>query len=120
MFLGKGTITGISAYLTLLIVQYKYTHVQQPFIPAAFVGAIGYVVGSLFLSIFSFSSTAILHCFIMAEDSGVNVPTPESLKPFLDEAAKVRPAGAKADSDSKAANKVEWSIFIKILKSYIY
>jgi len=79
MLLGKGTISGLSAYITLLIVQYKYTQVQQPVIPAAFVGAVGYVVGSLFLSIFSFSSTAILHCFIMAEDSGANVPAPESL-----------------------------------------
>jgi len=45
---------------------------------------VAYVVGSLFLSIFSFSCTAILHCFIMAEDSGSNVPSPPSLKSFLD------------------------------------
>jgi hypothetical protein len=45
---------------------------------------VAYVVGSLFLSIFSFSCTAILHCFIMAEDSGCEIASPESLKPFLD------------------------------------
>ena len=68
MMLGKGTIMAASAYLTILIVQMQYPEVQQPFIPAIIVALVGYVVGSLFLSIFSFSCTAILHCFLLEED----------------------------------------------------
>ena len=68
MMLGKGTIMAASAYLTILIVQMQYPEVQQPFIPAIIVALVGYVVGSLFLSIFSFLCTAILHCFLLEED----------------------------------------------------
>ena len=65
---------------------------------------VAYVVGSLFLSIFSFSCTAILHCFIMAEDCGSNVPSPPSLEPFLkhnDEsnAKKAEKAGSKKETE---------------------
>ena len=88
MLLGKGTIVGISTYITLLIVEYNdgynYQWVQQPFIPAICVGMIAYVVSSLFLSIYSFSSTTILYCFIIAEEIGSNIPPPMSLQPFLD------------------------------------
>lgn len=64
MILGKGTIMGVSAWLTFIITKYNYKTVQQPFIPALFVGLFAYLVASLFLSIFSFACTAILHCFI--------------------------------------------------------
>jgi len=79
MILGKGTITGVSMYLTFLFVGMAAPDVQQPLVPAALVGIVAYVVGSLFLSIFSFSSTAILHCFIMNEDVGGSDITPDSL-----------------------------------------
>lgn len=84
MMLGKGTIMASSAYLTILVVQTKFPEVQQPFIPAAIVLTVAYVVGSLFLSIFSFSCTAILHCFLMDEDTGGSANTPDSLRSFLD------------------------------------
>jgi len=58
---------------------------------------VAYVVGSLFLSIFSFSCTAILHCFIMAEDANCNVETPPSLKSFLDKNDEMK----KSKDDSK-------------------
>lgn len=79
MMLGKGTIMGLSGYITILIIKSSYPEVQQPFLPAGFVVIVAYVVGSLFLSIFSFSCTAILHCFIMAEDTGSECPAPKSL-----------------------------------------
>jgi len=103
MMLGKGTIMATSAYITLLVVQYSYPAVQQPFIPAAIIMAVAYLVGSLFLSIFSSSCTAILHCFIMDEDTGGSQNSPESLQPFLkynDE------QNAKAD-ETKKENPVE-------------
>jgi len=45
---------------------------------------VAYFVGSLFLSIFSFACTAILHCFILDEDTGGSEKTPASLQGFLD------------------------------------
>ncbi len=45
---------------------------------------VAYLVGSLFLSIFSFSSTAILHCFLLDEDTGGSKFSPKSLQGFLD------------------------------------
>lgn len=84
MLLGKGTIMGISALLTFIITKYKFKLVQQPLVPAIFVFFFSYLVGSLFMSIFSFSCTAILHCFISDEDSGEHHGrVPESLTPFL-------------------------------------
>lgn len=109
--LGKGTIMGISGYITVLIIKAKYADVQQPFLPAFFVVIVAYVVGSFFLSIFSFSCTAILHCFIMADDTGGNVPSPKSLQPFLDHSdaqnAKSKPPAREvAKTDDKDANAV--------------
>jgi len=84
MMLGKGTIMASSAYATILLVSYKFEMVQQPFIPALIVALIAYVIGSLFLSIFSFSCTAILHCFLLDEDTGGSGNSPHSLQSFLE------------------------------------
>lgn len=103
MMLGKGTIMATSAYITILVVQSSYPEVAQPYLPAAIILVVAYLVGSLFLSIFSFACTAILHCFIMDEDTGGSQNSPESLKPFLEyndeqnakkEAAKPNPVDA--------------------------
>jgi len=53
-------------------------------VPAVIIGIVSYLIGSLFLSIFSFSCTAILHCFLLDEDTGGSAVTPNSLKGFLD------------------------------------
>lgn len=84
MVLGKATIVGTSAWLTIVVVKYQYPDVQQPIIPAAMIAAVAYLVAGLFLSIFSFSCTAILHCFILDEDTGGSKHTPNSLQSFLD------------------------------------
>lgn len=104
MILGKGTITGLSMYITFLIVKETSPDVQQPLIPAVLVGVVGYVVGSIFLSIFSFSSTAILHCFIMNEDTGGSDITPDSLQGFLtmNEARKAKDESFKKIDDAKS------------------
>lgn len=85
MFLGKATIMGTSAWITLVFIQFEYPDVQQPLLPAGIIAAVAYLVGSLFLSIFSFSCTAILHSFILDEDTGVSEYTPDCLQAFLDE-----------------------------------
>jgi len=84
MMLGKGTIMSTSAYLTILLVKEMNPEVTQPFIPAILIAVFAYLVGSLFLSVFSFSCTAILHSFILDEDTGGSKHTPNSLKSFLD------------------------------------
>jgi len=84
MLLGKGVIMGASGYVTLLVVQNGYPDVQQPFVPAAIILILSYFVGSLFLSIFSFTSTALLHCFIADEDTGGGTHTPAALRKFVD------------------------------------
>jgi len=90
MMLGKGTIMGVSAYATIVYIKASFPTVEQPLIPAMMVALVAYVVASLFLSIFSFSATAILHCFIMAEDSvGCHVPSPKGLQKFLDANSEV-------------------------------
>lgn len=85
MMLGKGTIMASSAYITILIVQAKYPMVQEPFLPAIIIAMVAYFVGSLFLSIFGFASTAILHCFLLDEETGDGKLTPDSLKSFITE-----------------------------------
>lgn len=115
MLLGKGVIMGASAWITFLLTKYQFKEVQQPFIPALFVGLFSYLVGSLFLSIFSFSCTAILHCFITDEDRGGRKDrTPESLQKFIDikdqEDAKKSDGGANKDSgkgETEMQNKME-------------
>lgn len=84
MLLGKGTIMSFSAALTYILIKYQYPEVSQPLVGSAIVAMVSYLVASLFLSVFSFSCTALLHCFIMAEDQGYNATTPKSLQPFLD------------------------------------
>lgn len=85
MMLGKGTIMGVSCYLTFLIVKETVPDVQQPLVPAGIILLVSYMVGSMFLSVFSFSCTALLHCFILDEDTGGSVNTPKSLQGFLAE-----------------------------------
>ena len=60
------------------------------------------MVGSMFLSVFSFACTAILHCFILDEDTGGSDLTPKSLQPFLDmNDAKAEKEGRFKKVDSK-------------------
>lgn len=58
----------------------------------------------MFLSVFSFGCTAILHCFILDEDTGGSDFTPEALVPFLtmNDARKAKDkAFKKIDEDGK-------------------
>ena len=65
MTLGKGTIVASSMCLTYIMIENMYEHITQPIVGTVVVGFVAYLVGSLFLSVFSFSATAILHCFIL-------------------------------------------------------
>lgn len=97
--LGKGTIMGVTAYATIIYIKEAYPMVSQPFIPAIMVSLVAYLVASLFLSIFSFSATAILHCFIMGEDSGGNFIAPKGLQTFIDASSEVPKPSKKSDKE---------------------
>ena len=60
----------------------------------------------MFLSVFSFACTAILHCFILDEDTGGSKFTPDSLQSFLtmnDAKAEKEGRFKKVDSKTGAA-----------------
>jgi hypothetical protein len=92
MFLGKSLIMVLSGWIAYLIIVNSPAlkdQVYSPIFPVVIVVVIAYLIGSIFLSIFSFSSTAILHCFILdselcTKNGKANIHTPESLKSFIE------------------------------------
>lgn len=86
MFLGKAVVMGLSMFIGYLIIMYSddTKDVNSPIAPVIVIGIISYIIGSIFLSVYSFSSTAILHCFLLNEDRGIS-DAPKSLQPFLEE-----------------------------------
>lgn len=82
--MGKGLIVAFNVYLTIVLTQSMNPNVQQPWIPAIPIGILAYVVASLFLSIYDFSSLAILHCFILNEDQNGSTRPPKALEDFMD------------------------------------
>ena len=83
--MGKGMLVALNAWLTILLTQQMAPDVAQPWIPAIPIAILSYVVASLFLSIYDFSSLAILHCFILNEDQEGKVSPPDALKDFLEQ-----------------------------------
>lgn len=87
MFLGKAVVMGLSMFIGYLIIMYSEDtkdEVHSPIAPCIVIGIISYIIGSVFLSVYSFSSTAILHCFLLNEDLKIN-EAPKCLQVFLDE-----------------------------------
>lgn len=106
MILGKATIMASSAYFTILLMQTKFPEVDNPFIPAILVGLFAYMIGSMFLSVFSFACTAIVHCFLLDEETGGGQDAPQYLQAFLNH---VDAQNKKKEDEKKVeeANKVE-------------
>jgi len=104
--LGKGIIIALNVYITILCL--KSYNVSQPYVISIIVGVISFVIATLFLSIFEFSSMAILHCFILDSDVGGSTKTPDSLKEFLDLGNKM--IAAKARKQKTLLVKVEVTI----------
>ena len=67
MIIGKGALMAASGCLTIIIIRNRNPSITQPFLPVVIVVIFQYLVASLFLSVFSFSSLAIMHCFINDE-----------------------------------------------------
>lgn len=92
MFVGKATILCTSGWIAYLICMNEKNlkeNLQSPIFPVVVVVFIAYLICSVFLSLFSFSSTTILHCFIIDSelsktDGRKNSFTPKCLEPFLE------------------------------------
>lgn len=70
MFIGKALIMILSGWLGYIIIMNSKLkdEVYSPIFPVVIVVVIAYLLASIFLSIFSFSATTILHCFILDEE----------------------------------------------------
>ncbi len=62
--------SGLIAYIIIMNSELA-DEVNSPIFPTVVSVFIAYIISSVFLSVYSFASTAILHCFIMSEDIGI-------------------------------------------------
>ena len=108
MFLGKAVITGLTGLIAYIIIMNSKlnSQVTSPIFPTIVSAVIAYLISSVFLSVYSFASTAILHCFIMNEDIGVS-DHPQCLNGFLqandDHNAKKNKGASSSDKNDKQA-----------------
>ena len=71
MFLGKLFIVCANAAICYALLLYWNTpkkEITSPYFPCIVAGIIGYVVGAIFMSVFSFASDTILQCFLLDEE----------------------------------------------------
>jgi len=71
MFLGKLFIicaTGLICYALMVNWDKPAEAITSPYFPAIACCIVGYLIGSIFLSIFSFSTDTILQCFLLDEE----------------------------------------------------
>ena len=68
MFVGKATVLCLSGWIAYLICMNEKNfkeNLQSPIFPVIIVVFIAYLICSVLISLFSFSATTILHCFII-------------------------------------------------------
>jgi hypothetical protein len=114
MYLGKFFIACSSATVAFILAAYWpwiRGDISSPVIPCITVFIIGYVVGSIFMSVYSIASNTILQCFILDYeiakvkfDGGAN-HQPPSLQPFID-AVEAKHHGDKVRALKKAEKAV--------------
>jgi hypothetical protein len=108
MFLGKAVIMSSSGLIAYIIIMNSELtdKVTSPIFPTIVSVFIAYIIASVFLSVYSFASTAILHCFILSEDIG-SKEHPACLNEFIkvnDEHNEKRNKG-KGGNDKKEDEK---------------
>ena len=108
MFVGKALIIVLSGWIAYLIIMNSSLKdkINSPIFPVVVVVIIAYQLSSIFLSVFSFSSTTILHCFIIDEEIKGSF-APASLKSFIDRndalnAKRAAKLGGKPSEGDKA------------------
>jgi len=108
MFIGKALIISLSGFIAYIILMncYLKDEIYSPIFPVVVCVGIAYLIASIFLSVFSFSANAILHCYILDEDIG-GKNHPESLNEFLGENEKLNEKKNKVKGNQSGAdNKV--------------
>ena len=91
MFVGKATVLSLSGWIAYLICMDEKNlkeNLQSPIFPVIIVVFIAYLICSVLISLYSFSATTILHCFIIDSELSTkagrnNSHTPQSLQSFL-------------------------------------
>lgn len=87
MFLGKFLIVGATAVVCYVLVtrwDKPAAELSSPYFPCIVAGILGYVIGAVFMSIFSFASDTILQCFLLDEElSNQGKNRPASNRPPL-------------------------------------
>lgn len=71
MFLGKMSIASLTAFLAFIITENwpeVKSKLDSPMAPTILVFMIAYVVGSIFISIYSVATDTILQCFLVDTD----------------------------------------------------
>ena len=84
MFIGKALIMGLSGWIGYLIIMNSdlEDEITSPVFPVIIFVIMAYLISSVFLSVYSFASTAILHSFLLDEEVGGN-RAPSALLDFV-------------------------------------
>ena len=96
MFVGKALIMGLSGwigYLILMNSDFK-DKITSPVFPVIIFVIMAYLISSVFLSVYAFASTAILHAFLLDEEVGGN-RAPAALLEFVRRNDKTKKDGYK-------------------------
>ena len=73
MFLGRLFIICVTAavcYVQMTQWPQVKEKVSSPYFPTIIAGIIGFLIGGIFMSVFSFASDTILQCFLLDEELG--------------------------------------------------
>lgn len=84
MFIGRLFIiccTALGSYIMLTQWPYFAERVSSPYFPSIVAGIIGHLVGSVFMSVFTFSCDTILQCFFLDEELGEGKSRPNGNRP---------------------------------------
>jgi len=84
MFLGKLFIvagTAVLCYVMLTQWPAPRDAVSSPYFPCIVAGIIGYVVGSVFMTVYSFATDTILQCFFLDEELSEQGKRPVGSRP---------------------------------------
>jgi hypothetical protein len=85
LFLGKLFIacaTALACYAALTYWEKPADQIASPYLPCLVALVIGYMIGSIYLSVFSFSADTILQCFLVDEElAAKGTKRPESNRP---------------------------------------
>lgn len=79
-------VTGLIGYLIITQVQEYDSKLNSPILPTLLFILIGWIIGSLFISIYGNSCDALMHCFLV--DCDINRDpkhSPEPLRKFVED-----------------------------------